>query len=181
MKTLTLLFFMLGTLTGGNQALFDFGSGEPSTQWMVVNDNVMGGVSQGDFTIGEDGILYWKGAISLENNGGFASLRSPVEDYDFSAYQGLRLRIKADGRKYTLNLRTTRNWNAISYMADFKTKAGKWMEIEVPFSAFTGRYFGYEQDNIAALDPAKIKQVGVMLYDKQAGPFEVEMDWVGLY
>ena len=47
-----------------------------SGYWTIVNDGVMGGVSDGRFRITADQTMEFFGTLSLENNGGFASVRS---------------------------------------------------------------------------------------------------------
>jgi len=43
----------------------------------IVNDGVMGGVSQSGLRHDPQGMIF-EGQVSLENNGGFASMRSPL-------------------------------------------------------------------------------------------------------
>jgi NADH dehydrogenase [ubiquinone] 1 alpha subcomplex assembly factor 1 len=147
--------------------------------WRIVNDDVMGGRSTARLEPA-DGRLLWTGVISLENNGGFASIRSPLDDYDFSAHRGLRFRLKADGRRYAITAKTRRGFTPVIYLAYVDTKAGEWMDIEVPFGDLEGTVFA-EPARLPALDPASVKEIGLMLYDKQAGPFRVELASVEVY
>lgn len=147
--------------------------------WRIVNDDVMGGRSTARLEPGEKGLL-WTGVISLENNGGFASIRSPLDDYDFSAHRGLRFRIKADGRRYAVTAKTRRGFTPVIYLAYVDTRDGEWMDIEVPFGDLEGTVFA-EPARLPALDPASIKEIGLMLYDKRSGPFRVELASVGVY
>jgi monofunctional biosynthetic peptidoglycan transglycosylase len=147
--------------------------------WRIVNDTVMGGRSSAAIEPGKKG-LQWNGTVSLENNGGFCSIRSPEAQYDLSAYTGIRFRIKADGRKYALTAKTQRGFTPVSYIAYFQTTAGEWTEYEIPFSDMEGTIFA-EPANVPVLDPAKITEIGLMIYDKQAGPFTVVLDELGVY
>jgi hypothetical protein len=47
-----------------------------SKPWRAINDGVMGGVSLGEIVAIDNGLRF-QGTLSLENNGGFASVRRP--------------------------------------------------------------------------------------------------------
>jgi len=66
-------------------------------KWRIVNDGVMGGLSSSKVSVEDDKIIF-SGNVSLENNGGFASLRSPVKDYNFENFSGVEIKIKDDGK-----------------------------------------------------------------------------------
>ena len=57
------------------KTLFDFSTATNAPAWQVVNDDVMGGVSTSRFSV-TNGVAVFRGEVSLENNGGFASVRS---------------------------------------------------------------------------------------------------------
>ena len=90
--------------------------GKDSLRWQAVNDGVMGGRSQGDSARTKDGTLLFSGEISLENNGGFSSIRTREQDLQLGDYDGLEVRVRGDGRTYKLSLRTkeTSRWIAVS-------------------------------------------------------------------
>ncbi len=50
-------------------------------KWRIVNDAVMGGLSSSTVSINNEGKILFSGNVSLDNNGGFASLRSPIDNY----------------------------------------------------------------------------------------------------
>jgi NADH dehydrogenase [ubiquinone] 1 alpha subcomplex assembly factor 1 len=56
--------------------VFDFAGAVAGEDWQAVNDGVMGGVSEGTFQITDRNTLAFVGTLSLENNGGFASVRT---------------------------------------------------------------------------------------------------------
>ena len=61
--------------------------GRSQGQWSIVNDDVMGGISQGQAQAVDD-VLLFRGQISLENNGGFSSVSfKPDPKMDMSASQ----------------------------------------------------------------------------------------------
>ena len=79
--------------------LVDFARPEAGQQWQAVNDGVMGGVSDGRFKITEGKTLEFFGTLSLDNNGGFASVRSKPADRDIKTGDTLVVRVKGDGRE----------------------------------------------------------------------------------
>lgn len=177
----TLLIFLLMSACSTQKPMLDFSNDQGDPIWHIVNDGVMGGRSSCSLNYDEAGNALWKGMISLENNGGFSSIRSPLTDYKLAKYSGLKIRIKGDGRKYGFTLQTSRRWNGVSYFSYFKTKADEWTEIEVPFDSFEGTMLGTPLPSIPVLDPDRIKEIGVILYDKKAGSFTTEIDWVDVY
>ena len=113
--------------------LFDFSGSAAEPGWTAVNDGVMGGVSRGGAKL-VDGSLHFRGILSLDNNGGFSSIRSGGPIRDLSAAQVIVLRVKGDGRRYRLQLATDAQYrrSRISYQAEFPTQVGTWLEVRVP-------------------------------------------------
>lgn len=157
---------------------FDGNAGEP--KWFSVDDGVMGGVSKGTLVI-KDGVLVFSGKLSLENDGGFSSLRTGDRKYDFSGKGGFVLRVKGDGRTYKLRIETDARFNGseIGYQADFKTEAGKFVEVKVPFESFKPGWRGRKL-NGPPLDLSKVEEIGLVLADGKAGPFVIEVDWMAV-
>ena len=115
-----------------------------SLSWRVVNDGVMGGLSKGDFGVSGEGILTFKGMLSLENNGGFSSIRTEKVKMDLSNADGLLVRVKGDGRTYQMRFGTDARFRGmeVSFMAEFKTRKGEWAEVKIPFNQFKGSFRG---------------------------------------
>jgi monofunctional biosynthetic peptidoglycan transglycosylase len=158
--------------------IFAFDNPQDGEPWGAVNDNVMGGVSDGRVRMTDRATLEFFGSISLENNGGFASIRSRRADVDLSSYDGLLVRVRGDGKRYDFNLRTNVRIMAGSYRAKFETNAGAWQEIYLPFADFEPTSFGRVRRNLPALDPGEIRSFGLLISDKQAGPFAIEVEWI---
>jgi len=70
----------------------------------------------------DQGTLEFKGIVSLENNGGFASIRSGTANYDLSDFEGLLIRVRGDGHRYAFNLRTDFEITAGSYSSGLKRR-----------------------------------------------------------
>jgi NADH dehydrogenase [ubiquinone] 1 alpha subcomplex assembly factor 1 len=173
----------LPAFAGERQSVAEFAP-EESTKldWSVVDDGVMGGLSQGKREIGKDGILRFFGTLSLENNGGFSSLRTEDVKLDLGGAEGVILRVKGDGRTYQLRFSTDAEYRGreMSFQAGFPTIKGEWTEVKVPFNRFVGSWRGTELPD-KTFDPAKIRRLGLQLADKKAGPFELQVDWIRTY
>jgi transforming growth factor-beta-induced protein len=147
--------------------------------WSVVDDGVMGGLSKGKVAATDDGSILFSGTLSLENNGGFSSLRTKTVKLDLSDSSGLKMRVKGDGRSYQLRLESDARYRSmeVSFMGEFGTKKGEWIEVNVPFSGLTGSFRGFEVKD-AVFNPAKVQRLGLLLADKKPGPFALEVDWI---
>lgn len=163
-----------GSGSGEVLVLAEFAAEQGDAGWYVVNDNVMGGRSEGGFTI-DDGTLRFAGRTDT-NGGGFSSIRTTAVDLDLSNYDGIRLQVRGDGRRYTWRLTTDASWQGreIAYWADFDTQAGTSSTVDIPFSRFVPRYRGTKLDG-PQLDPGNITGMGLMIYDGLDGPFELEL------
>ncbi len=165
--------------TGDTKLIADFTTAESSMRWQTVNDSVMGGISQGDSFVTEGSTLLFKGDISLKNNGGFSSIRSRGSSYDLSAYKGIQLRVKGDGRKYYFTSRA-RGGRMLAFWSPIQTTKGEWTTIKVPLSSFYATSFGRKIPSVK-LDTKNIKSLGFMLYDKKSGSFQLEVDEIKAY
>ncbi len=159
------------------QDLASFQTADSATLWNSVNDGVMGGVSKGGVKRTNEGTLLFSGELSLENNGGFASIRTAERKLDLSEMSAILVKARGDGRTYWVELRTSGQMGASSYRADLPTTAGEWREIRVPLADFKLQAFGRALP-IKALNPAAVASVGFTLADKKAGPFSLEIESV---
>lgn len=160
--------------------LFDFGT-DDRTEWIVVNDGVMGGRSRSALQPTEQETGIFAGVLSLENRGGFASVRATMDTHDLSAHDGLEIRVRGDGRPYHLRLRTDDRYDGIAYRTVFETREGEWLIVRRSFTEFQPTYRGRTPRDATPLDPAQIRQVGFLLADKQPGDFSLEIDFVRVW
>ena len=160
--------------------LTDFTASSADLGWYVVNDNVMGGRSEGGFDM-EDTTLVFAGRTNTRG-GGFSSIRTRQLELDLSAHGGIRVRVLGDGRRYTWRLTTTAKWRGreVGYWADFDTVEGEWRTVDIPFAAFEPQFRGYRLDG-PVLDTSRIRGMGLMIYDKLDGPFSLHLDSVHAY
>ena len=172
------VFLMQAVAEKPLQPLLDFAGPDTGQKWQTVNDNVMGGVSDGRFRITADETMEFSGRLSLENNGGFASVRTKPSDLEINAGDTLVVRVKGDGREYVLNIYTKSRRMAFSYRAPLPTKRDEWTEVSVPLDEFIPTSFGNRVQGMGPVEPDQINSLGFMLSDKKPGPFKLEVDWV---
>jgi NADH dehydrogenase [ubiquinone] 1 alpha subcomplex assembly factor 1 len=165
----------------GDKVVFDFASSDKVGRWVIVNDNVMGGLSESEMHLTEEGTAVFEGRLSLENSGGFASVRSVPHAYDLNGYQGLVLRLRGDGRRYVVRFRTERSIDGPGYEAEFETVAETWVTVYVPFEETVPTFRGRRLEGFPKLAGERIRQIGLMIADKQPGPFRLEVAWIQAY
>jgi hypothetical protein len=145
--------------------------------WFSVNDNVMGGVSQGGLTRTPDGTAVFSGVLSFRNNGGFSTIQADFRaPQDWSAADGIWLRVRGDGKRYGVYLRDS--LQPLRYEATFETVRGEWMTVQLPFTAFYPTYFG-QRVRAKALDPSRIQSMSVLIEYQQEGAFALELAALG--
>jgi NADH dehydrogenase [ubiquinone] 1 alpha subcomplex assembly factor 1 len=170
----------MSLIMNGEIVIFNFDSPETSGDWTTVNDVVMGGLSHSKFEINADCIATFSGTLAPDNNGGFASARASVKN-EMKIFEGAHIRVKGDGNIYSLRFRTDFDFDGISYQAKFKTEAGEWKEYKIPLNDFKPTFRGRSLSNKPKLESKNIKQIGILIADKQFGKFELNIDWVKLY
>lgn len=152
--------------------VFDFSAPD---RWRTINDDVMGGVSESRFTATENGAAF-TGTVSLENGGGFASVRGPEDGWDLSDYDGLHLRLRGDGHRYQLTTYTAPG-GPISYRAPLRPPEA-WTTVHVPFADLVPYRRGTKRPDAPPFDPSRVRTLGFLIADEQAGPFRLEMAWI---
>lgn len=178
---LTALQGVSETMEQQEKILIDFNHDAERESWRIVNDGVMGGISQSEIVFSEEGTAIFQGMVSLENNGGFASTRTIPRSYKLEGYKGLLLRIKGDGKNYQLRLRIDDRFDGISYRQPFATQPGTWMTVRVPFNGFVPVFRGRIVNDTPPVSPEQIQQIGFLIADKQAGSFRLEIEWIQAY
>ncbi|ROL49657.1 Complex I intermediate-associated protein 30, mitochondrial [Anabarilius grahami] len=146
---------------------WEFRGPESLDQWVVSSDQEIGGHSVAYIKLGKNNttcFLYGTLCSTPPRDGetrysGYCTLRSkqPLasfdrkKHYDWSSFNTLHMRIRGDGRP--------------------------WM---IPFSKFFLSSRGRIQDNQHVLWLDKVKSIGFTLGDKADGPFQLEIDFIGL-
>lgn len=157
--------------------IFDFTEEDIEGKWIVVNDNVMGGRSEGGYSFRKNRLIF--SGNTNTNGGGFSSIRTNLTNFYLGDRTGLHIRFKGDGRTYKLGVRI--EGKSVSYRSNF-TSGNGWQEVRVPFNemdvSWRGRPLSKEEH---PLIKSKIRSIEFMIYDKQDGPFKLQVDWIKSY
>lgn len=164
--------------TPSEKILFDFRPATDFPAWQVVNDDVMGGLSASRFQFLANGGAVFSGVVSLENNGGFASVRSSPVRESLGGCDAFVIRARGDGRRYKFGARIGGGFDRAIYQRSFATKNGVWEEHRLPLKDFVASFRGRVLAGEPALDAAKVTSVGFLISDNQAGPFRLEVAWI---
>ena len=156
--------------------LLDFNDPVSTLGWTSVNDVVMGGASCSQLNFNLDGYAEFSGEVSLNNNGGFASIRSAPGNYSIVNIKNLCLCILGDGHRYKLNLRMDNYPDGINYQALF-TPPEEWSEVIFSYDDFKPCFHG-NPVSAPPLDFSRINQIGLMIGDRQEGSFTLLVRWL---
>ena len=135
----------------------------------------MGGISISYLSINDENNLIFRGYLSLENNGGFASSRLSFTKETLTGVKSFKIKFKGDGNTYKLRLR--QNNRRASYSCDFKSFKDKWIEVNIQIEDFKPSWRGYSYSNYPAL---VIKEINSFdnLVCKQEGEFKLEIKYI---
>jgi len=147
----------------------DFSNPNTLRDSWIVNDGVMGGVSQSSLRQDVDG-MFFEGVVSLENNGGFASMRSSVRFPQGT--QLIELLAKGDGKRYKLVLRTELA-PRVTYVADF-IALPTWQTYRFNLSQFKSTFRGRDV-NAPTLSFSDVIDFGILISNNQAGSFAIQL------
>lgn len=176
MIILNLIFLML--TTNANTLNINFGGDHAANDWFIVNDGVMGGKSQSELSSTEESLLF-QGIVSLENNGGFASIRSPYATFDLSSYKSVTIRYKSSGQDMGFVLAPHRVWYYPKYKAILKQTDNEWQSSSFNLLDFEEYRIGRLTGEMASADILKtIIRLGFITDNKKTGPFQFEIDFI---
>lgn len=155
----------------------DFGSHKQGQNWQIINDGVMGGLSQGRAIFKENSVIF-QGSLSLENNGGFASYRTPFAKMDLSKFEKVKIKVKGKGGKFTLMFETSARFYEPYFKYELIPK-DEWQVFECKLKDLeerillndTGRFITKEE-------LSKIIRFGIIKSDKKTGEFELAIDYI---
>lgn len=157
--------------------IYDFNKDSDLSNWIVVDDVVMGGRSDGNFYINSEGYGVFEGDVSLENNGGFSSIRCRFEQTNISKFTKIVIRLKGDGKKYQVRVKTDSE-DYYSYITYMSTE-NDWETIEIPldqmYPSFRGR-----QLNEPNFPGKQIEEIGFLIGNKRAEKFKLMIDKIEL-
>lgn len=156
----------------------DFGQKKEGRNWQVVNDGVMGGRSQGNAQLTENSILF-KGKVSLDNNGGFSSLRSQFSNQKLSNYSKVEIRYRSTGISLAMTLSVSQRWYVPNYKTSLSGTQGEWKTVTLPLQNFQKHYIGKPMnETLNEASKAEIIRLGFITDEKKYGDFEFEIDYI---
>jgi hypothetical protein len=156
--------------------LCDFSNSDTS-EWIVVNDVVMGGRSDGGFFTTKDGTAIFKGYVSLENNGGFSMAKYQMHMKKVPQYSKLVMKIKGDGKRYQFRLKSNAT-ELHSYVQYFQTN-GEWQIIELELAGFYPTFRGRKL-NLSNFPMETLEEIAVLIGNKKAEDFSFQIKWIAL-
>ncbi len=169
-----------GVMADSGVMIIDF-SREDGPAWRPIDDLVMGGISSSRLRPTAEGTALFEGDLSLENNGGFASVSAATGSLDISKHSGVEIRVRGDGKRYRLRLRTDDRFDGVAYQAGFSTHEREWQTVRLPFGEFLPTFRGRILEGAESLATDHIHQLGLMIADRQAGSFRLEVAWIRAY
>lgn len=170
------LFFSL-MMVSNNPVLFDFSKESSLSNWFIINDGVMGGLSEGALELTSEGHGKFTGTVSQANNGGFTSIRCNLPPTAIAPNTKICMRIKGDGKNYQFRVRN-QPMAYQSYIHDFST-TGEWQTIEFPIAQMYPERHG-RRLNIPNFDHEKICEFTFLIANKRNEEFELLIDNVKL-
>jgi len=171
------LYILIISIFIQNMTIFDFNENSSLTNWNIVDDVVMGGRSDGNFRINNDGHGEFFGKVSIENNGGFSSIRYNFKKIDSHNYSKFVLRLKGDGKNYQFRVKDN-TYNRYSYISEFKT-TGEWQTIEIPYNKMYASFRGYRLD-IPNFKGDQMQEIAFLISNKKQEEFRLLIDSISI-
>jgi len=157
--------------------LFDFNEKSNIKDWNVVDDTVMGGRSAGNFKLDEKGHGVFYGEVSLENNGGFSSLRYNMPRKAIEGYNFLVLSLKGDGKQYQARIKQS-DGDYYSYVYNFTT-SGEWETVKIPLNEMEATFRGRKL-NMDNFSGEFIEEFTILIGNKKPQQFKLMLDKIEL-
>jgi len=157
--------------------VFNFSPSSSLSEWAVVDDIVMGGRSDGGLYLNEAGHAVFKGKVSVENNGGFSSIRHRFQQKKVAGYDKVLIKLKGDGKRYQFRLKANK-YDRYSYISYFQT-SGEWQTVEILLSDFYPTFRG-RRLNRPNFSSQAIAEIAFLIGNKKAESFKLEIDTIYL-
>lgn len=171
------LYILIISIFIQNMTIFDFNENSSLTNWNIVDDVVMGGRSDGNFRINNDGHGEFFGKVSIENNGGFSSIRYNFKKIDSHNYSKFVLRLKGDGKNYQFRVKDN-TYKRYSYISEFKT-TGEWQTVEIPYNKMYASFRGYRLD-IPNFKGDQMQEIAFLISNKKQEEFRLFIDSISI-
>jgi NADH dehydrogenase [ubiquinone] 1 alpha subcomplex assembly factor 1 len=159
------------------QVVFDFNKESDIQKWRIVDDGVMGGRSSGNFGLNADGHGVFEGDISLENNGGFSSVRYAFKRKMVKDNTTINIQLRGDGKNYQFRIKSNTG-DYFSYIMPFST-SGEWQEIEIPLKDMYPSFRGRRLD-LPNFSEESFEDITFLIGNKKNETFELLIDKIEL-
>ncbi len=156
-----------------SQDIYVFSTISGINNWYIVDDVVMGGRSEGTLIISDEGNAIFEGRVSLENNGGFSSVRYRTEKISAEGYAAFMVRVKGDTRNYQFRVRSRPN-DYQSYIYEFET-SGEWQVIRIPFSKMYPVFRGMRLD-MPNYPGKQLQECSFLISNRKNEAFRLKID-----
>lgn len=150
--------------------IFKFNLNCDISNWKIVNDVVMGGKSESKFYLNQDGNGTFEGKVSLDNNGGFCSVKYNFEPITLNKNKRICIRHKGDGKKYQFRVKTNRG-DSHSYVYSFQTSTD-WQTTEIPISELHPTFRGRKLD-MPNYDGSNLEEIAFLIGNKKEEAFQL--------
>jgi hypothetical protein len=177
MKYLLILFTLSLSNESNKKEIYAFTAQSKVNEWRIVNDDVMGGISESSIACTAAGHGLFSGHVSMENNGGFASIQLNTRIQLAKEQKYIVLRIKGDGKAYEFRMKSEISQYE-SYMHSFAT-SGEWQTIKLPISEFYPQFRG-RRLNSPNFNFNTIEQVSFLIANKQEEDFKLWIDRIDI-
>lgn len=157
--------------------LFDFTKNTNPKEWTIIDDVVMGGRSNGTFTVDKEGNGVFSGEVSLENNGGFSSVRYQCNPVKVTKDSKVLIRLKGDGKDYQFRIKDKSN-SYYSYITSFKT-SGDWQTIAIQLSDLYPSFRGRKLD-MPNFSSNAFEEIVFLIGNKKKESFQLLIDKIEL-
>mgnify|MGYP001171964789 CR=1 FL=1 len=168
-----LIFIFYCNIIVSQNAVFTFSNEASLKEWIIVNDDVMGGISKSNLMKNKDGNGVFFGDISTAYNGGFASIRYNFKKQYINEYKNFVLRIKGDKKEYQFRIKSSVDDN-YSYVYTFKT-TGQWQFITIPLDRMYPSYRG-RRLNMKNFNKNYLEQISFLIGNKRNENFNLLID-----
>lgn len=177
MKYLLILFTLSLSNESNKKEIYAFTAQSKVNEWRIVNDDVMGGISESSIACTAAGHGLFSGHVSMENNGGFASIQLNTRIQLAKEQKYIVLRIKGDGKAYEFRMKSEISQYE-SYVHSFAT-SGEWQTIKLPISEFYPQFRG-RRLNSPNFNFNTIEQVSFLIANKQEEDFKLWIDRIDI-
>lgn len=159
------------------ETVFDFSSNTNISSWIIIDDGVMGGKSQGKMQLTEEGHGMFYGKVSTENNGGFSSVRFRNKTFSTENFSKIVIRLKGDKKNYQFRIKAkSRDYH--SYIMPFRTN-GDWQSVEIELDKMYPGFRGRKLD-MTNFNHNRFEEIAFLVGNKKNENFKLIIDKIEL-